>query len=149
MNNTKYIYLLSLGAMIFEYGPHKNNVIAAAIAPTTDQRSNRIDVDTYPWRAAQEEKYDDVKIEHWENQVYDTQDAIANSTDKAQCGRERIAEAYVSLFFPTLEGEELKRKIAEIEQILNNKENQQANHRTFSHGAYGNEDFFKQTAVPL
>ncbi|MDR0740772.1 MAG: hypothetical protein LBF34_03625 [Puniceicoccales bacterium] len=136
MNKMKHIYFLLLWAMFLEQGAY-----------------GTIDIDNYDWNAEQKiwyEKDGTRKIEKWKKIIKDTQDKITTSDDKAQCSRKCIAETYIDLFFPEItKGSQYISKVAEIEQILVNKRNTQADLRTFTAGCYGNENFFKQTAIPL
>jgi hypothetical protein len=71
-------------------------------------------------------------------------------SDKAQCARNQMAELYVQSFFPgIINPDERSAKVKEIETILVNSENEQAEHRTLTVGVYGNEGFFNQVATPL
>jgi hypothetical protein len=113
----------------------------------------RINVDDPIWatKAMETTPGDQKKIANWIEQVEAMQSKIsrAKPQEKIGCGRTCIAESYVKTFFPNLEEQKYKSKVAEIEQMLAQGGSDQVDHRTFTTGLYGDQNFFQQTAGPL
>jgi hypothetical protein len=79
-----------------------------------------------------------------------TQDDIRKMMKEWSC--ECIAKAYIELGLLIVDDDVpviYDSFLEEIKQILANGSDEQADHRAFTAGIYGNEDFFKQTAGPL
>ncbi|MDR0740773.1 MAG: hypothetical protein LBF34_03630 [Puniceicoccales bacterium] len=117
-----------------------------------------IDVDRYNWNLEQVRNICDQKRREeiiFTNRcprptTENAQNTIKSSSNKAECGRQYIAETYIDLFFPEItKGSQYISKMAEIEQRLINERNEQADLRTLTPGNYGDESFFQQTAGPL
>ncbi|MDR2371927.1 MAG: hypothetical protein LBD60_02145 [Puniceicoccales bacterium] len=118
----------------------------------------RVDVDHYDWASKQlrnvsngRERERIIFVDRSAQSVKELiQNKIKSIDDKAEYGRQYIAEVYIDLFFPEITDEsQYASKFAEIKQRLINESHEQADLRTLTPGGYGNESFFNQTADPL
>jgi hypothetical protein len=137
MDLIKCIYFLSFGTIAFKHSAYETQ--------------HNIDIDSHNWCAKHKAEYANrgkKKLEYWKQQIEIIKTRIDHSRNKTACARKCIAEFYVQAFLPRLMWK--RSKVAEIEQILANENNEQVDHQIFNIAEYyGDQNFFNQTAAPL